>query len=132
MPPFPRTAHTGGIAAYALSEPSPVSIGQALREATDMQTWLPAPPRLSEVTERLLGYIRETATAVEAAAGARPADCLLRRAALAAVQEARQRAEVGPGNGYASAITFARSLGKAAGELLHQQRRLEREGGGGR
>ncbi|WKU46409.1 DUF6415 family natural product biosynthesis protein [Streptomyces sp. VNUA116] len=130
MPPFPRTAHTDGGIDLPPSEPSPVSIGQALREATDMQTWLPEPARLSEVTERLLRYIGETAPAVEAAAGARPVDCLVRRAALAAVQEARQRVEVGPGNGYASAIAFARGLGKAAGELLHQQRRLQRNGGG--
>ncbi|MET9416755.1 DUF6415 family natural product biosynthesis protein [Streptomyces klenkii] len=66
---------------------------------------------------------------MEAAAGGRPAGCLVRRAALAAVQEARRRAEDGPGNGYASAIAFAQDLGKAAGNLLHQERRLEREGG---
>ncbi|MFF7728498.1 DUF6415 family natural product biosynthesis protein [Streptomyces sp. NPDC008001] len=92
-----------------------------------MQMWLPAPPRLREVTDELLDYIRVTAPVVEAAARARPGDCLDRRAALAAVEEARQRAEAGPGNGYASAISFARSLGKAAGDLLHQQRRLQRE-----
>ncbi|MBF6044221.1 hypothetical protein GO001_03165 [Streptomyces sp. NRRL B-1677] len=129
MPPFPRTAPTGGETTLTPSKPSPVSIGQAIREATDMETWLPAPPRLSEVTDRLLGYIRETAAAVEAAAGDRPVDCVVRRAALAAVQEARRRAEDGPGNGYTSAIAFARGLGKAAGNLLHQERRLEREGG---
>ncbi|MEV4504721.1 DUF6415 family natural product biosynthesis protein [Streptomyces klenkii] len=129
MPPFPRTAQTGGGIMLTPTESSPVSIGQALREATDMETWLPAPPRLSEVTDRLLGYIREAGAAVEAAAEDRPAGCLVRRAALAAVQEARRRAEDGPGNGYASAIAFARGLGKAAGNLLHQERRLEREGG---
>ncbi|GGX84425.1 DUF6415 family natural product biosynthesis protein [Streptomyces hiroshimensis] len=126
MPPFPHTAQTGGGITFTPAEPSPVSIGQALREATAMETWLPAPSRLSEVTERLLGYIRETAPAVEAAAGRRPVACPVRRAAVAAVQEARHRAGGGPGNGYASAITFARGLGKAAGDLMHQQRRLQR------
>ncbi|QLE73479.1 hypothetical protein FGW37_19490 [Streptomyces rectiverticillatus] len=129
MPPFPRTARTGGAIGLTPSERSPVSIGQALREATAMETWLPAPPRLSEVTERLLGYIRETVPAVEAAAGRRPVECPVRRSAFAAVQEALYRCGAGPGNGYASAITFARSLGKAAGDLMHQQRRLQRDGG---
>ncbi|MFC5145593.1 DUF6415 family natural product biosynthesis protein [Streptomyces aureoversilis] len=128
MPPFPRTAHTPGEITLAPSEPSPVSIGQALREATAMETWLPAPSRLSEVTERLLGYIRETVPAVEAAAGRRPVECPVRRSAFVAVQEARHRAGGGPGDGYASAISFARGLGKAAGDLMHQQRRLQREG----
>ncbi|CAM5441638.1 DUF6415 family natural product biosynthesis protein [Streptomyces abikoensis] len=129
MPPYPRTAHVGG-GAGIVPGTSPVSIGQALREATDMQTWLPTPPRLGEVTDRLLDYIRVTAPAVEAAALARPVECTVRKAALATVEEARQRSAVGPGNGYASAIAFARSLGKAAGELLHQERRLQRQGGG--
>ncbi|MCQ8769147.1 DUF6415 family natural product biosynthesis protein [Streptomyces telluris] len=128
MPPFPHTARTGGGVTLTPSEPSPVSIGQALREATAMETWLPAPSRLGEVTERLLGYIRETGPAVEAAASRRPAECPVRRSAFAAVEEARHRSGVGPGNGYASAITFARGLGKAAGDLMHQQRRLQREG----
>ncbi|MGK5549486.1 DUF6415 family natural product biosynthesis protein [Streptomyces sp. URMC 127] len=128
MPPYPRTAHVGG-GAGILPESSPVSIGQALREATDMQTWLPAPSRLGEVTDRLLDYIRATAPTVEAAARARPGDCPVRRVALTVVEEARERSAAGPGNGYASAIAFARSLGKAAGELLHQERRLQRQSG---
>ncbi|MFE5870782.1 DUF6415 family natural product biosynthesis protein [Streptomyces roseifaciens] len=128
MPPFPHTARPGGGVTLTPSEPSPVSIGQALREATAMETWLPAPSRLSEVTERLLGYIRETVPAVEAAAGRRSVECPVRRSALAAVGEARHRSGDGPGNGYASAISFARGLGKATGDLMHQQRRLQREG----
>ncbi|MBZ6476824.1 DUF6415 family natural product biosynthesis protein [Streptomyces griseocarneus] len=42
-------------------------------------------------------------------------------------REARHRLGLGPGDGYASAITFARSLGRAAEDLLHHERRLRQK-----
>ncbi|GAA0340413.1 DUF6415 family natural product biosynthesis protein [Streptomyces blastmyceticus] len=130
MPYFPYTAYTGGGLTYVrppapLAAEAPTAIEDVVREATAMDRWLPAPSRVRDLTDRLRDFIGQAAPALEAAAGQRDANDPARRDALAAAKEARYRLRIGPGNGYASAITFARSLGRAAETLLQCRRQLE-------
>ncbi|MFI1969612.1 DUF6415 family natural product biosynthesis protein [Streptomyces cinnamoneus] len=68
---------------------------------------------MRSLTGRLRAYVLEKAYDLELAAGALPPSHRGRCDALAAVHEARYRLGLGPGDGYASAITYARSLGRA-------------------
>ncbi len=125
MPPFARTANTGGGYPYARPEADPVApkrlaIEEVIRETTAMDRWLPAPSRIRTLSGRLRAYITVTASAVEAAVSDRPLDDPIRKDALAVVKEARHRLGLGVGDGYASAITCARSLGRGAEALLQQ------------
>ncbi|GGX78306.1 DUF6415 family natural product biosynthesis protein [Streptomyces hiroshimensis] len=123
MPLCPYTGHTGGGLTFVV--PPSAAAGRTLdgidaviRDAIAMDRWLPAPSRVSAITDRLRVYIAEAASALEAGAGAG-------EETLATVREARHRLGLGPGDGYASAITFARGLGLAAKDLLSLQRGLK-------
>ncbi|MFF7730576.1 DUF6415 family natural product biosynthesis protein [Streptomyces sp. NPDC008001] len=113
MPPFPRTAHTGGGLAYTLPPPAATGIDATIRDAVAMDRWLPAPTRVSAIADRLRAYIGDVTKALE---GDNREDVLV------AVREARHRVGLGTGDGYTSAITYTRGLGLAAQEL----RRFER------
>ncbi|KJY42147.1 hypothetical protein VR41_09060 [Streptomyces sp. NRRL B-1568] len=123
MPLCPYTGHTGGGLPSTTPQTDPIE--DVIRLATATDRWLPAPGHLRGITDRLQVYIRATTQIVEAAVSDRPSDDPLRKEALAAVAEARYRLRIGPGNGYSSAIIFARSLGRAAEELYRH-----RHGGG--
>ncbi|MFI9309782.1 DUF6415 family natural product biosynthesis protein [Streptomyces triculaminicus] len=130
MPFFPRTANSGP-ALTGRAGPRPwvgrESIEDVIREAAGTGSWLPDTRRVRAVTARLRVFVQERAYDVEVAARGRAVGDPVRGPALAAVREARYRLGLGPGDGYASAITFARSLGRAAEDLLHHERRLRRE-----
>ncbi|GAA2717340.1 MULTISPECIES: DUF6415 family natural product biosynthesis protein [Streptomyces] len=120
MPPFPFTGHTGG-AAIRTDTANIRTIAELINETTATERWLPAPARVRTLTARLRVFVDRTAADVETAAGQRPAGDPVRTEALIAVREARHRLGLGAGAGYASAITFARSLGRVAEELLRHQ-----------
>ncbi|CAM5510391.1 DUF6415 family natural product biosynthesis protein [Streptomyces abikoensis] len=116
MPPFPRTAQTGGGLTYVLpSSPAVGGIEGVIRAAVAMDRWLPAPSQVSTITNRLRAYIGGATAALESDT---------REEATAAVREARHRLGLGPGDGYASAVTYARSLGLVAKELRDLRRGL--------
>ncbi|MBH1933753.1 hypothetical protein I5Q34_05490 [Streptomyces sp. AV19] len=124
MPVFPCTGNTGGgiTPAPARSAPPFPAIDTVIREATAAHRQFPTLDRVHVLTDRLRVYIEAAAAELENSAGVRPD-------VLAATREARHRLGLGPGysGGYGSAITFARSLGRAAEELLHFQRTLTKE-----
>lgn len=128
MPPFPRTGNTGGglIAKQPQSAPG---IEAVIHETTAKERWLPVPGRVRALTNRLCAFVNATAFDVEAAAARRPVGDPVRTAALAAVREARHRLRGGPGNGYVSAISFARGLGRTAEDLLRHRKELQPKGG---
>ncbi|MBT2382130.1 DUF6415 family natural product biosynthesis protein [Streptomyces sp. ISL-11] len=131
MPPFPHTAHVGGgltgpQPAELVSAPRRTPIEEAIREATSMHRMLPTPERMAALTSRLRAFIGAAASDLEAAVRDRPHADPIREDAIAVVKEGRYRLGIGPGDGYASAITLARSLGWGADALLKQQRRLQR------
>ncbi len=128
MPPFPRTGNTGGGLTFKPSQTAP-GIEAAIHETTATERWLPAPGRVRALTTRLCAFVNATAFDVEAAAARRPVGDPVRKEALAAVREARHRLRGGPGNGYVSAISFARGLGRTAEDLLRHQRELQSKGG---
>ncbi|MEU5049591.1 DUF6415 family natural product biosynthesis protein [Streptomyces sp. NPDC021096] len=123
MPPCPYTGNTGGGISFKPPQAAP-GIEAAIHETTATERWLPAPGRVRALTTRLCAFINATAFDVEAAANRRPVGDPLRKDALAAVREARHRLRGGPGNGYVSAISFARGLGRTAEDLLRHQREL--------
>ncbi|MCF3103512.1 hypothetical protein IPZ58_18265 [Streptomyces roseoverticillatus] len=116
MPPYPRTAHTGGGLTYALPPAKGTGIDAAIRAAIAMDRWLPAPSQVEAITQRLRAYIAEATTALEGDT---------REEALATVREARHRLGLGSGDGYTSAITYARGLGLVAKELRDLRRGLK-------
>ncbi|MFI9203522.1 DUF6415 family natural product biosynthesis protein [Streptomyces sp. NPDC053048] len=123
---FPRTANCG--APLTSKPPRPLEpIEAVISEAIAMERSLPAPARVRTLTARLNAYLRGLAYDVEIDAYMRSAGDPVRSGALGAVREARHRLGLGPGDGYASAVTFARSLGRAAEDLLHHQRLLRQE-----
>ncbi|WP_344119455.1 DUF6415 family natural product biosynthesis protein [Streptomyces blastmyceticus] len=129
MPVFPHTGHTGGGLTYVQPSSEVTRVGQAaiedvIREATAMHQLLPSFGRVMAQTDRLRDFIEATAPEVEATARELPETDPVRLAALAAVKEARYRLGLGPGDGYDSAVTWARSLGRAADELIHHERQL--------
>ncbi|MEH6375338.1 DUF6415 family natural product biosynthesis protein [Streptomyces sp. KLMMK] len=117
MPLCPYTGHTGGGLTYALPSTEGAGIEKVIRDAIAMDRWLPAPSRVSAISDRLRVYIAEAASALEAGADAG-------EEVLATVREARHRLGLGPGDGYTSAITYARSLGLVAKDLLRLQQGL--------
>ncbi|MEV4740988.1 DUF6415 family natural product biosynthesis protein [Streptomyces sp. NPDC049555] len=123
MPPFPFTGHSGG-AAIRTDAANIRTINELINETTTNERWLPAPARVRTLTARLRVFVDRTAAEVEAAAVRLPAGDAVRAEALLAVREARHRLGLGAGAGYASAITFARSLGRVAEELLRHQRAM--------
>ncbi|MEW2031484.1 DUF6415 family natural product biosynthesis protein [Streptomyces roseifaciens] len=124
MPPFPRTAHTGGGLTYALPPAGGTVLDSVIRDAIAMDRWLPAPSRMAELADRLRACIEAVVPAVEGAVQGRPVDDPVRVEVLATAAEARHRLGLGPGDGYASAITFARGLGLVARDLLRLQEGL--------
>ncbi|MFI1800580.1 DUF6415 family natural product biosynthesis protein [Streptomyces sp. NPDC020379] len=84
---------------------------------------------VSSSTVILRAYIKETAVAVQAAAGALPASDPRREPAERSAAEALHRVNaLGPGSGLRSAFDHARGLALAAQEL-RDQRELLRDGG---
>ncbi|MEU4210156.1 DUF6415 family natural product biosynthesis protein [Streptomyces sp. NPDC026206] len=134
MPPFTRTGNTAGGITFRPQQPPPATpmalIEDAIREATATERWLPAPSQVRALTNRLRAFISAAAYEVEAAAAGRPVGDPFRDDALAAAREARHRLGLGPGDGYVSAISFARGLARSAEELRHHQRQLQPKGGG--
>ncbi|QLE72498.1 hypothetical protein FGW37_13630 [Streptomyces rectiverticillatus] len=129
MPLCPYTGHTGGGLTYvppptAAAGAGPDVVDAVIRDAIAMDRWLPAPSRVAELTERLRAYIGAAVPVVEGAVQGRPVDDSVRVEVLATAAEARHRLGLGPGNGYASAITYARSLGLVARDLLRLQQGL--------
>ncbi|MEU1815370.1 DUF6415 family natural product biosynthesis protein [Streptomyces roseifaciens] len=124
MPPFPRTAQTGGGLTYVLPPTGGAGIEKVIRDAIAMDRWLPAPSRVAELADRLRSYLGAAVPAVEGAVQGRPVDDPVRVEVLATAAEARHRLGLGPGDGYASAITFARGLGLVARDLLRLQEGL--------
>ncbi|MGK5546767.1 DUF6415 family natural product biosynthesis protein [Streptomyces sp. URMC 127] len=115
MPPYPRTAHTGGGLTYGLHPAEGTGVDAAIRDAIAMNRWLPAPSRVEAVTQQLRAYIGEATAALEGDT---------REEAVAVVREARHRVRLGAGDGYTSAITYARGLGLVAKELRDLRRGL--------
>ncbi|RLV08181.1 hypothetical protein CTZ27_04965 [Streptomyces griseocarneus] len=128
MPVFPHTALAYVPPQGTAAQPEVPCIEDVIREvvAMDSRTF-PAPGRVGWLTRHLRRFISAAVADVEVEAGKRPVDDPVRVEALAAVREAGHRVGLGPGDGYASAITYARSLGRGAEELLRQQRRLRAE-----
>ncbi|WKU45331.1 DUF6415 family natural product biosynthesis protein [Streptomyces sp. VNUA116] len=113
MPPYPRTAHTGGGLTYVLPSAGGAGVDAVIRAAIAMDRWLPAPSQVEAITQRLRDYIGEACSALEKDP---------REEALAAVREAWHRLGLGPGDGYTSAVTYARGLGLVAKELRDLRR----------
>ncbi|RLU78114.1 hypothetical protein CTZ27_37975 [Streptomyces griseocarneus] len=128
MSVFPHTGMVYEPPQGPTPEPEVPHIEDVIREvvAMDSRTF-PSPARLGRLTRRLRRFIRVAAADVEAEAGKRDVGDPVRVEALAAVREAGHRVGLGPGDGYASAVTYARSLGRGAEELLRQQRRLRND-----
>ncbi|MGW2596576.1 DUF6415 family natural product biosynthesis protein [Streptomyces klenkii] len=116
MPPFPRTARNGGGISCVLPSVQRTGIEAVIRDAIAMDRWLPAPSRVGEITHQLRAYIADAVTAL---------DVDTREEALATVREARHRLGLGPGDGYTSAVTYARALGLVAKELRDLRRGLK-------
>ncbi|MEU7134652.1 DUF6415 family natural product biosynthesis protein [Streptomyces sp. NPDC046261] len=128
MPPYPYTGNTGGGITSNPPQAAP-GIEAAIHETTATERWLPAPGRVRALTNRLCAFVNATAFDVEAAAARRPVGDPVRVGALAAVREARHRLRVGPGNGYVSAISYVRGLGRTAEDLLRHQKQLRPKAG---
>ncbi|MCC3770550.1 DUF6415 family natural product biosynthesis protein [Streptomyces sp. UNOC14_S4] len=128
MPVFPHTGLAYVPPQGTAARPEAPRIEDVIREAVAMDNrTCPATGRLGWLTRHLRRFISVAVVDVEAEAGKRPVDDPVRVEALAAVREAGHKVGLGPGDGYASAVTYARSLGRGAEELLRQQRRLRTE-----
>ncbi|MFC4513831.1 DUF6415 family natural product biosynthesis protein [Streptomyces ehimensis] len=131
MPPYPLTGNAGGgLTRVPPPRPRPrprprTGIEEVIHEAVAVERCLPTPARADALSERLLDYIRATATAVEAAVSGRPAGDPVREDALTVVGEARARLGLTAGDGYVSAVIRIRSLGRGAEALLEQQQLLQ-------
>lgn len=125
MPFFPYTGNTGG--GFTPVPPRAALVDELLREVGTLGSRLPTLGRVRTLTDRLRVSIHLLTDEVETAARGREADDPVRTGALAAVEEAHHRLRLGPGDGYTSAITFSRTLGRAVEELLHHRQQLHQD-----